>query len=210
MEAEFDICGLHHFTIPQDLSMSLRFSLIMIAALLTAAHADDNALPRVNLSKAHALPVYPEKARLAGQTGITVIAVHVNELGKPFELQTETSSGSEALDQAGIDAVRFWRFVPATRDGEDIAEWTAVGFRFDANGGAQIDVPADTKIAQGDRDRVICRKDAPKTGSIIDPAPVCLPKWQWAERDRKLNTRIWDRPQSQHSRGGVGPGGTSQ
>lgn len=185
--------------------MSLRFVLIAVAALLTAAHADDTTLPRVNLAKPHPLPVYPEKAR--GQTGTTVIAVHVNELGKPFELQTETSSGSEALDQAGIDAVRTWRFEPATRDGEDIAEWTAVGFHFDANGVAQVDVPPDTKIAQADRGRMICKKEAPITGSLLNPAPVCLTKWQWAERERKLNTKIWDRPQSQHTRGGGGPGG---
>lgn len=183
-------------------------SLIVVAVLLTAAHADDITLPRVNLSKPHALPVYPESARLARQTGTTVIAVHVNELGKPFDVQTETSSGFEALDQASISAVRTWRFEPATRNGDTIAEWTAVGFHFNAAGVVQIDVPPDTKIAQADRDRVICRKEVAKTGSHIDPPPLCLPKWQWAERDKILNTKIWDAPRSQHTRGGVGPGGT--
>lgn len=172
---------------------------VAIALTFCAAYADDT-LPRVDLSKPHALPVYPESARLARQTGTSVIAVHVNELGKPFYLQTETSSGTEALDQASIDAVRTWRFEPATRNGDAVAEWTAVGFHFNAAGVVQVDVPPDTKIAQDDRGRVICRKDAPKTGSNIDPPPVCLPKSQWAERDKKLNTRIWDRPTSQHTR----------
>jgi TonB family protein len=181
--------------------------LIAVATLLTfgASYADD-ALPRVDLSRPHALPVYPESARLARQTGTTVVAVHVNELGKPFDLQTETTSGSEALDQASINAVRTWRFEPATRDGDAIAEWTAVGFHFNAAGVVQVGVPPDTKIAQTDRGRVICRKEPPRTGSNIDPAPVCLPKSQWAERDKKLNTRIWDRPQSQHTRGDISPG----
>ncbi len=170
-----------------------RHALIAGAAMLClcAAHADDI---RLDLLQPHPLPVYPQSAKQAGKTGTTVIAVHVNELGKPFGVQTAVSSGSEELDKAGIEAVRRWRFEPARQDGEAIAEWTAVGIRFDASGVTQIDVPPDTEVAQKDRNKIVCKILPPATGSQINDKPVCLSKAQWQAQARQLNANRWTPP----------------
>lgn len=41
--------------------------------------------------------------------------------GSVAELRVKTSSGFERLDQAALDAVKSWRFLPARRGGEAIA-----------------------------------------------------------------------------------------
>jgi TonB family protein len=180
------------------------FLLLFSSAAYAAVEDSD---PRVDLSQPHALPLYPENLKHDGFSGTVVLAVHVNEIGKPFFVQAASSSGNAALDQAGIAAVRRWRFLPATRDGQDIAEWTAVGFTFGPEGVSQVKVSADTEFARKDRNKIICKVDAPITGSHIDPAPVCLPKWQWQERAHILNTKLWNAPKAP-AMGGAG--GTSK
>jgi TonB family protein len=141
-------------------------------------------IPELNLNRPHPLPTYPAEAKRAGQTGTTIVAVHVNEIGKPYEVIAEKSSGSPALDKAALEAVHRWHFVPATIANDAVAEWTAVGITFAADGVTTFPVSPDTEVARKDRSRVVCRTEAPTTGSHIKPAPVCKPISQWAEEDR--------------------------
>jgi TonB family protein len=168
-----------------------------LLAFSSAAYAaSEDSDPRVDLSRPHALPLYPDSVKQDGVTGTVVIAVHVNEIGRPFFVQAASSSGNAVLDQAGVAAVRRWHFQPALRGGTEIAEWTAVGFKFGPEGVSQVEVSADTEFARADRSKVICKTEPPKTGSHIDPAPVCLPKWQWQERAHILNTKQWNTPKA--------------
>lgn len=163
--------------------MSHRFRPVCVAigAILYIAAAPsfaaDSAQPQVDVSKPHVLPAVPK----CGPTGVAVVAVHVNELGKPFDVRTAQSSGCEALDSAAEYAVRGWRFVPASRDESDIAEWTAVGFQFDGKAVTQVDVPPETEVSRRDRDQVVCRTQAAATGSHINQGRVCMTKEQWDE-----------------------------
>lgn len=166
---------------------------VAAGAFIVAALAGDS-VPRVDLTKSHFLPGYPEKARQEGKTGTVVLAVHVNEIGKPFAVEVEKSSGSPDIDQSAVFAVRYWRFVPAERDGETTAEWTAVAFRFDGDGVTQIETDPETAISRADRNKPVCKRQPPKTGSIIDDKPVCMAKWQWDEQARRLNTKRWNTP----------------
>lgn len=153
-------------------------------SVTSIAFAEDR-LPHLDTSRPHALPGYPDQARREGKTGTTIIAVHVNELGKPFDVRTEKSSGSDELDNAAVFAVKQWRYVPAEYDGEPVDGWTAVGFGFSPDGVVQIEVPPETKIAEADLNRVVCKKQGAVTGSHIDDQPACMPKWQWEKLRRQ-------------------------
>jgi len=58
-------------------------------------------------------PTYPERARQAGLEGTVVLKIQILENGRPGHVGVYRSSGSDLLDDAAIDAVRQWRFIPA-------------------------------------------------------------------------------------------------
>lgn len=65
-------------------------------------------------------PEYPKRARRRGYEGRVVIRVIVTPMGNVNSTEMVESSGHDILDRAAILAVRHWRFVPATQDGEPI------------------------------------------------------------------------------------------
>ncbi|WP_116812155.1 energy transducer TonB [Steroidobacter cummioxidans] len=74
---------------------------------------------------------YPPSARRAGHEGTVTVSVEVLTDGSVGTTTVVTSSGSPILDQAGVDAVRAWRFEPATgEDGKPIAGSVAVPVTF--------------------------------------------------------------------------------
>lgn len=62
-------------------------------------------------------PYYPQLAKKRGVQGKVMLDVVVKIDGTPLAIVIAHSSGSSILDQAAIDAVRDWRFVPARRSG---------------------------------------------------------------------------------------------
>lgn len=58
-------------------------------------------------------PVYPEDARQAGKEGRVVLSVEILADGNTGAVSVSVSSGQASLDQAAMQAVRQWRFVPA-------------------------------------------------------------------------------------------------
>ena len=66
-------------------------------------------------------PVYPSLARRLGEEGKVVLRVFVDAGGRPSQIEVRTGSGSTRLDQAALDAVWRWQFVPARRGEETIA-----------------------------------------------------------------------------------------
>ena len=66
-------------------------------------------------------PVYPSLARRMGEQGRVVLRVQVAANGLPTEVVLHASSGSERLDQAALDTVRRWKFVPARLGDEAVA-----------------------------------------------------------------------------------------
>lgn len=66
-------------------------------------------------------PVYPPLSRRMGEEGRVVLRVQVAATGLPVEVVVHASSGSERLDQAALNAVRRWKFVPAKRGDEAVA-----------------------------------------------------------------------------------------
>ena len=58
-------------------------------------------------------PKYPVSAREQGITGTVRVKVQVTADGRAGSVSIRQSSGSSLLDQAAVEAVRKWRFVPA-------------------------------------------------------------------------------------------------
>ena len=75
-------------------------------------------------------PTYPPLSRRMGEEGEVVLRVHVETSGRPSQIEVRKSSGSPRLDQAALDAVWHWRFVPAKRGEEALAAWVLVPITF--------------------------------------------------------------------------------
>lgn len=69
-------------------------------------------------------PMYPPEAVQRRLEGRVILSVTIAATGKVNRVSVAESCGHQVLDQAALDAVRRWRFSPATRDGEPV-EWTA-------------------------------------------------------------------------------------
>lgn len=62
-------------------------------------------------------PVYPPQSVARREDGTTVVKVGMDVRGDPLNVVVEKSSGSEALDEAAVAAVKEWRFNPSLCDG---------------------------------------------------------------------------------------------
>jgi len=75
-------------------------------------------------------PAYPPHSRRMGEEGRVLLRVHVLANGQADEVIVHKSSTHERLDDAAIDAVRRWQFVPAKAGGAAIAAWVIVPIQF--------------------------------------------------------------------------------
>lgn len=75
-------------------------------------------------------PGYPRISRRMGEQGTVVVRVFINTQGLPEKPEVRTSSGFVRLDQAALDAVQRWRFVPGRRNGTPEPMWFNIPVRF--------------------------------------------------------------------------------
>jgi protein TonB len=75
-------------------------------------------------------PAYPVMSRRLGEQGRVVLNVRVLADGMPGKVEVRTSSGFPRLDQAALEAVGRWRFVPARRGEEPVEAWVLVPVNF--------------------------------------------------------------------------------
>ena len=66
-------------------------------------------------------PSYPSESKHANEEGSVLLSVQVNASGRADTVSISKSSGFQRLDRAASEAVRRWKFKPATRNGEPIA-----------------------------------------------------------------------------------------
>ena len=81
-------------------------------------------------------PRYPPSARRNGVEGRVNLRVRVTRDGRAAQVQVHESSGSTLLDNAALEAVKNWQFVPARRGQEAIESTVIVPivFRLDKTG----------------------------------------------------------------------------
>lgn len=75
-------------------------------------------------------PEYPALAQRRGWEGRVLLRVRVLASGKPSEIQIQQSSGRDLLDEAAIQAVQRWSFVPAKRGDVTQEGWVSVPIDF--------------------------------------------------------------------------------
>ena len=78
-------------------------------------------------------PRYPEKARLRKQQGTVLLDVRVKTDGKPRDIRVAKSSGHHSLDQAALQTVRLWEFVPARRGSKHVEANVEIPITFRIN-----------------------------------------------------------------------------
>lgn len=83
----------------------------------------------------NAAPRYPYLARRQSQEGRVVLRVQVTADGAAAAVRLRQSSGYRLLDEAAVEAVKKWRFVPAIRAGAPVA--------------GSVDVPVSFKLTDG-------------------------------------------------------------
>lgn len=75
-------------------------------------------------------PPYPLAARRHGAQGRVLLSVQVGADGTSHEVLLKRSSGHAVLDDAALQTVRRWRFVPAHRGDSPVESWVDVPILF--------------------------------------------------------------------------------
>lgn len=75
-------------------------------------------------------PVYPLMSRNRGESGKVLLLVQVTAQGTAAQVEIKQGCGFPRLDQAALNAVRNWRFVPARRGDEAVAASVVVPITF--------------------------------------------------------------------------------
>jgi protein TonB len=88
-------------------------------------------LPHLNASYLNnPPPIYPQISRQLSEEGKVLVRVLVNEKGDVDQAVIKKSSHYERLDNAALDAIKQWRFVPAKRGETIVSAWVVVPISF--------------------------------------------------------------------------------
>ncbi|SEL91399.1 protein TonB [Pseudoxanthomonas sp. GM95] len=75
-------------------------------------------------------PQYPMEAACNGNGGTSTLKVTVGTEGAPTDVTVFRGSGIASLDDAAVAAVKTWKFKPATRGGQAVAQTINVPVNF--------------------------------------------------------------------------------
>ena len=79
-------------------------------------------------------PAYPSLSRRVGEQGKVMLRVLVNARGTADTVELRSSSGSSRLDDAAVESVKHWRFVPARQGDQPVPAWVLVPITFSLRG----------------------------------------------------------------------------
>lgn len=77
-------------------------------------------------------PQYPIELACAGIGGQTLLGVEVGPAGTPTKIELVRTSGNDELDRLAKESVQGWKFRPATRAGQPVAQSIQVPVNFTA------------------------------------------------------------------------------
>ena len=101
-----------------------------------AAPSAPTAAPSLQLPSSNAdylqnpKPAYPALSKRLGEQGKVVVRVLIGADGTPQKAELRQSSGFERLDQAALNTVLKWRYVPGKRGGVAEDMWFNVPINF--------------------------------------------------------------------------------
>lgn len=79
-------------------------------------------------------PAYPSLSRRLGEEGRVLLRVEVDTGGRPANVVLHKSSGHLRLDEAAVETVLRWKFLPAHQGGQPVAAWVIVPIQFSLRG----------------------------------------------------------------------------
>jgi protein TonB len=75
-------------------------------------------------------PPYPPLSKRLGEQGRVVVRARIEVNGSASQAEIRTSSGYERLDQAALQTVKRWRYLPGKRAGVPEAMWFNIPIQF--------------------------------------------------------------------------------
>lgn len=99
-----------------------------------AAPPDGSTAPIGSLQELRATnrvePTYPATSRRLGEEGSVLLRVFVDPSGRPQQVVVDRSSGFARLDDAAKNAVKRWKFQPASAGSGPVGAWSRVTVTF--------------------------------------------------------------------------------
>lgn len=89
---------------------------LSIVGFAAPAFAAEKNHPPLLLKKVEL--IYPEDALKEGVEGTAVLKIFVSDKGTVEQVDVIQSTGNTSLDQASINTVKQWEFVPAYKEGK--------------------------------------------------------------------------------------------
>ncbi len=75
-------------------------------------------------------PPYPLASRRMGEEGTVILSVYILSSGMVDKIRIKKSSGYPRLDNAALEAVKKWRYIPAKNGDTPVAIWHTQAIRF--------------------------------------------------------------------------------
>lgn len=98
-------------------------ALAIAAALMASPALAGYARPHIDTSQPNQT-IYPAASQSAGEQGVAKIKAYVRPNGRATRVRIVESTGYQDLDDAAVQTVMNWRFVPAMQNGEAVSDWT--------------------------------------------------------------------------------------
>ena len=159
-----------------------RLTWIVPAAIALAAHAAQTA-PKVLETPS---PGYPAVLADTGISGTATVDVVVKTDGTVGEAKLK-SSDHEAFGEAALDAIKKWRFEPATLDGSPVEKRVTVPFKFAAPITQVLNAKLNRKVFQEIPERVLTTKEYGKKLKAIKPLKAAYPP---AAKGKEANVQV--------------------
>ena len=127
---------LYFRSIPESATATTASVVPSVLAVSRSAALGNNgtqmlAEPRFGDAYLHNPPlIYPFTAKKLKLQGTTIVRVLVSPEGQPKSVELERTSGAQILDDAAVEAVRRWSFVPARRGNNPITALVNVPIHF--------------------------------------------------------------------------------
>lgn len=98
--------------------------------IVPSAPATPDVEPDYKASYLNNRLTYPLAARRMGLQGRVVLNVEVLAEGQCGQVNVRQSSGHEILDNAAMQSVKTWKFIPARKGGYAITKWFLIPIQF--------------------------------------------------------------------------------
>ena len=120
-----------HINLPPPATPSKAITAVQSKVAAPAQPAVPDTTPRSDPQHPNRQPSYPASSRRMGEQGRVVLLLYVTADGGVQEAKVDQSSGFAKLDKAAVDeALKSWRFLPATRGGVAIPTWHRIAVVF--------------------------------------------------------------------------------